>query len=247
MEEDFYPAYYRLEGRHWWFLGRRRLFLRVLEQQFPAADRPIDLLDFGCGTGAFLEHLERFGTVSAVDSDPSAVAFCHTRGRAEVKLVPAGARLPFEDGAFDLITSLDVIEHIDDDVAALRELRRVLRPGGRLLIAVPAYMFLWGKQDEVSHHRRRYTVAAAAASAHPRPASPSIGPATSTRSCSRRLRRCGSGGGSCAGRATGRATSTWVPPALNRALGAVFGAEAGLIARWDLPFGVSLLALARSP
>ena len=94
MEEDFYPAYYQLEGRHWWFLGRRRLFLRVLEQQFPPRDRPIDLLDFGCGTGAFLEHLERFGTVSAVDSDPSAVAFCHARGRAEVKLVPAGRAAP---------------------------------------------------------------------------------------------------------------------------------------------------------
>ena len=246
MEEDFYPAYYRLEGRHWWFLGRRRLFLRVLEQQFPPAYRPIDLLDFGCGTGAFLEHLERFGTVSAVESDPSAVAFCHARGRAEVKLVPAGAPLPFEDGAFDLITSLDVIEHIDDDVAALRELRRVLRPGGRLLAAVPAYMFLWGKQDEVSHHRRRYT------SSSLRRALSEAGfaidrtsyfntllfpPIAAVRLGRRLLRRPGDR----------QSDFDLGPPALNRALGAVFGAEAGLIARWDLPFGVSLLALARSP
>jgi SAM-dependent methyltransferase len=157
MEQDFYRAYYELEGRHWWFLGRRKLFLRIIEEQYPPSVRPLAVLDFGCGTGAFLEHLERFGTVSAVDADPSAVSFCHARGRSEVVVAPSGAPLPFPDDAFDLVTSLDVIEHIDDDVAALAELRRVLRPGGRLLIAVPAYAFLWGKQDEVSHHRRRYT------------------------------------------------------------------------------------------
>ena len=73
------------------------------------------------------------------------------------EVAPPGLRLPFEDEAFDLVTTLDVIEHVDDDVATLAELRRVLRPGGLLLVAVPAYMFLWGTQDEVSQHRRRYT------------------------------------------------------------------------------------------
>ena len=246
MEEEFYSAYYRLEGRHWWFLGRRRLFLRVLEQQFAPADRPIELLDFGCGTGAFLEHLERFGNVSAVDSDPSAVAFCHTRGRAEVKLVPPGAPLPFADGTFDLVTSLDVIEHIDDDVGALRELRRVLRPGGRLLVAVPAFMFLWGRQDEVAHHHRRYTARTL------RHALSESGfevdrtsyfntilfpPIAAVRLARRLLRRP----------STRQSDFDVGPAALNRALGALFGAEAELIARWNLPFGVSLLAVARSP
>src|SRR6185436_716868 len=63
---------------------------------------------------------------------------------------------PYEDGTFDLVTALDVVEHMDDDVAALREMRRVLRPGGRVLLFVPTFMFLWGLQDDVSHHRRRY-------------------------------------------------------------------------------------------
>ena len=152
MDEAFYATYFRIEGRHWWFVGRRRLFLRLIEDRFPQARRPIDVLDFGCGTGAFLEHLERFGGVSAVDADPHAVAFCHARGRTEVVLAPRAAALPFGDGSFDLVTTLDVIEHIDDDVAALAELRRVLRPGGLLLVAVPAYRFLWGKQDEVAQH-----------------------------------------------------------------------------------------------
>jgi SAM-dependent methyltransferase len=246
MEEEFYPAYYRLEGRHWWFLGRRSLFLRVLERQFPPPARPIRLLDFGCGTGAFLEHLERFGSVSAVDSDPSAVEFCHSRGRSEVQLVPPGAPLPFADATFDLVTTLDVIEHIGDDVGALRELRRVLRPGGRLLVAVPAFMFLWGKQDEVSHHHRRYTARTM------RHALTEAGfavdrttyfntilfpPIAALRLARRLLRRP----------STRQSDFDVGPEALNRALGALFGAEARVIARWNVPFGVSLLALARRP
>jgi SAM-dependent methyltransferase len=246
MEEDFYPAYYELEGRHWWFLGRRKLFLRLLDQQLPQRDRPARILDFGCGTGAFLEHLERFGTVSAVDADRSAVAFCHARGRSEVQLAPIGEPLPFADDAFDVVTTLDVIEHIDDDVAALAELRRVLRPGGRLLVAVPAYMFLWGKQDEVSHHRRRYTAGTlgrALAEAGFRVDRTSyfntflFGPIALVR-LGRRLIR-----------AQGSAQSDFElgPSRLNGVLGAVFGAEAAVVARRRLPFGVSVLAFATSP
>jgi SAM-dependent methyltransferase len=246
MEEAFYPAYYELEGRHWWFVGRRRIFLRLLEGAFPPAARPIELLDFGCGTGAFLEHLDRFGHVSAVDGDPAAVAFCHRRGRSEVRHVPPGAPLPFGDGSFDLVTTLDVLEHIEDDVAALAELRRVLRPDGLLLIAVPAFMFLWGKQDEVSHHHRRYTapgVRRALAEAGFVVGRTSyfntilFPPAAAVRLGRRLLRRPGSA----------QSDFELGPAALNRVLGAVFGAEAEIVARHDLPFGVSLLALARRP
>lgn len=66
--------------------------------------------------------------------------------------------LPFEDSSFDLVTGLDVVEHLDDDLAGLKEMRRVLRPGGHALVFVPAFMFLWGVQDDISHHRRRYTL-----------------------------------------------------------------------------------------
>jgi SAM-dependent methyltransferase len=245
MREDFYPAYYELEGRHWWFLGRRKVFLRLLETQFPPRSRPIVVLDFGCGTGAFLEDLDRFGAVSAVDADPSAVAFCHARGRTEVALAPPGTPLPFADGSFDLVTSLDVIEHIDDDVAALTEVRRVLRPDGHLLVAVPAFAFLWGKQDEVSHHRRRYTARSlrealtASGFAIDRTSyfnTVLFPPIAAVRLGRRLLRRPGA-----------RQSDFELGPAvLNRALGAVFGAEAEFVARRGLPFGVSLLALARA-
>lgn len=246
MDRDFYPAYYELEGRHWWFLGRRDLFLALLEQSLPAAERPARLLDFGCGTGAFLADLDRFGGVRAVDADPSAVSFCHARGRTEVEQAPPGAPLPFADGEFDVVTTLDVIEHVDDDVGTLRELHRVLRPGGLLLVAVPAFMFLWGKQDEVSHHRRRYTAATLR-----RPLGDAgfvvermtyfntllFAPIAAVRVARRLLH------------APGRASSDFEigPERLNGALAAVFRAEARLAARRDLPFGVSLLALARRP
>jgi SAM-dependent methyltransferase len=243
MDKDFYPAYFELEGRHWWFVGRRKVFLELLDRKPP---RDAEILDFGCGTGAFLEYLDRFGSVIGVDADESAVSFCHARGRTEVLHAPLGSRLPFSDGAFDVVTTLDVIEHIEDDVAALAELRRVLRPGGLLLVAVPAFMFLWGKQDEVSHHQRRYTartLRGALAQAGFRVDRTSyfntiLFPPIAAGRLGRRLLR-----------APGSAQSDFElgPSWLNQILGAVFGSEARIVSRRGLPFGVSVLALASKP
>ena len=98
--------------------------------------------------------LSQFGDAEGVDVSPDAIAFCGARG-LNVKL-GAAEELPYDDAQFDLVTALDVVEHLDDDVAGLREMRRVLRPGGRALIFVPTFMWLWGVQDDISHHRRRY-------------------------------------------------------------------------------------------
>lgn len=156
MERDFYAHYFEIEGKHWWFQGRNAIFTEILRSAGLPSAQDTRILDFGCGTGAFLQHLDRFGTVSALDGDRSAVEFCHERGRTEVGYVEPGAPIPFGDETFDLVTAFDVIEHIDDDVGALREFRRVLKPGGALLVAVPAFMLLWGDQDEISQHKRRY-------------------------------------------------------------------------------------------
>ena len=115
------------------------------------------VLDVGCGTGANLEMLSQFGQVEGVDVSAEALSFCRARGLENVKQGEAEA-LPYEDNSFDLVTGLDVVEHLDDDLAGLKEMRRILRRGGHALLFVPAFIFLWGVQDEISNHRRRYTL-----------------------------------------------------------------------------------------
>ena len=101
--------------------------------------------------------LAQFGEAEGVDVSTEALDFCRARGLDKVKQ-GAAESLPFEDASFDLVTGLDVVEHLDDDIAGLREMGRVLRPDGRAVLFVPAFMFLWGVQDDISHHRRRYTL-----------------------------------------------------------------------------------------
>jgi SAM-dependent methyltransferase len=160
MRTDFYEEYFRTEDQHWWFVGRRRIVLEALSLQLSRLGEPSNLriLDFGCGTGAMLTHLRRFGTVEGVDADERAIGFCRSRGETQVHLLESGS-LPFEDESFDLVTAFDVLEHIDDDRGALAETRRVLRPGGTLMITVPAYQWMWGPHDEINDHKRRYSSA----------------------------------------------------------------------------------------
>jgi len=158
MEEHHYPILYQVEEIHWWYVGRRRIIQSLVEKICATLDKPNPkILDVGCGTGANLKMLAGFGRAEGVDISAQAVEFCRERGLDSVKL-GAIEELPYENDSFDLITALDVVEHLDDDVAGLREMRRVLRHDGRLLLFVPAFMFLWGVQDDVSNHRRRYTL-----------------------------------------------------------------------------------------
>ena len=156
MMEHTYPILFRVEQTHWWHIGRRRIladFVQAICRE--VKDRRPRILDVGCGTGANLIMLSKYGDAEGVDISEDALAFCRERGLDKVKL-GAGEELPYEDNTFDLVTAFDVVEHMDDDLAGLREMRRVLQPGGRVLLFVPTFMFLWGLQDDVSHHRRRY-------------------------------------------------------------------------------------------
>lgn len=156
MMEHTYPILYAVEQSHWWYIGRRRILTQFVEQICrQVTDRPARILDVGCGTGANLLMLSNYGEAEGVDVSEDALEFCRARGLDKVKL-GAAEELPYEDGTFDLVTAFDVVEHMDDDLAGLKEMRRVLRPGGRVLLFVPTFMFLWGLQDDVSHHRRRY-------------------------------------------------------------------------------------------
>lgn len=238
------PEAYRIEREvtadHWWFHGRRVILARLLDGlRLPPAAR---ILDVGCGTGANTPILARYGTVVGVDM--AAAALRDAPGERERLPIRALIhRLPVADGCFDLVTGFDVLEHLDDDLAAAAEMRRVLAPGGQALVFVPALPVLWGLQDEISEHRRRYTA--------------------------RSLRRTLEGAGFrirrlsyfntalfpvvLAGRLAMR-TGLWRPavqseneltgPLLNRVLGTVFAAEAPLLEHVGFPVGVSLLAIA---
>jgi len=154
MDRDYELQTHRAEDRHWWYRGRRTVLENVIaELRLPARAR---ILDAGAGSGRNMVELMRHGTVTAIELSPTSV--CLARAR-EVGEVVEGSVLdmPFESGSFDLAASLDVIEHLEDDLGALRELRRVVTPGGCLLVTVPAYQWLWSGHDEVNHHHRRYT------------------------------------------------------------------------------------------
>ena len=155
MESWRYREQFEIEDRHWWFRSRRAVVRSLLSRAgVPPSPR---ILDAGCGTGANLREYERLGEVTGVDPFPEAIELCRERGLDNVVQARA-EKLPFEPGSFELLFATDVIEHLDDDIVALRELRRVAAGGARLVLTVPAYGWLWSDHDVSVHHRRRYTV-----------------------------------------------------------------------------------------
>ncbi len=154
MDRDYEQQTHRVEDSHWWYRGRRRVLDRVIDNmRLPARAR---ILDAGCGSGRNMVDLARQGTVTGVELSPASVEIARGRAVGEV-LEGSILDMPLPAESFDLAVSLDVIEHLDDDAGALRELRRVVVPGGRLLVTVPAYQWLWSGHDEINHHHRRYT------------------------------------------------------------------------------------------
>lgn len=158
MEQHTYGIMNNVEDSHWWFVGRRAIlesFLQKISNELRTANHELRILDVGCGTGANLEMLKKFGAAEGVDVSDDALEFCRKKGLKVHKGL--AEELPFEDERFEVVTALDVVEHLDDDIAGLKEMYRVLKTGGKTLIFVPAFMWLWGVQDDISNHRIRYT------------------------------------------------------------------------------------------
>ncbi len=155
MEDAVYAVEAEVEATHWWFTERRRLFARLINRMALPTDA--NILDIGTSTGTNLRMLLGLGfsRCEGLDRSEEAVRWCAEKGYGKVTLGDV-CKLPFPDQSFDLVLATDIIEHVDDDVAALREIRRVLKPTGRTLITVPAFKMLWGLQDEVALHKRRY-------------------------------------------------------------------------------------------
>lgn len=243
MEEHAYRIIARVERTHWWYRARRRILHAVVRAEMRAGAPAGPVLDLGCGTGANLSVAARCGEVVGVDFSEVALGYARrTAGYAALVRGDAGT-LPFEGETFGWVLALDVLEHLDDE-AAMAEIMRVLRPGGRALVTVPAFPALWGAQDEAAHHLRRYTRKGLLA-----------------------LLR---GAGLAVRRTTYLNTALFVPVLLarrairllripvesentlhpgwaNPLLERIFGAEAHLVPYVSLPFGVSLLCVAERP
>jgi SAM-dependent methyltransferase len=245
MDERLMQEMLAVDEHHWWYRGRRRIIRAELERlALPAAAH---VLDAGCGSGRTLQDLVAFGEVSGIELNEDAAEVARSRGHGDVR-VGRLEELPWPDASFDLITCLDVIEHTPDDRVALAELHRVARPGGWLLVTVPAYPALWSLHDEANHHYRRYSrralrdAASAAGWTVTRLSSFNsvlLAPAAAVRLAQRR-----------SGAHNGSSNNLAIGPAwLNDVLEAPLALEANWLARGrTLPFGLSLVAvLRRSP
>ncbi len=244
MDPSEYRTIYTVEDRHWWYVGMRQITLALLDETYRGrAD--LEILDAGSGTGAAMGYLARFGRVTGIDLSPLALGFC--RERALTRLGQASVMaLPFADASFDLVTSFDVLYHraVGDYRDALREFRRVLRPGGRLLLRLPAYDRLRGRHDAVIHTGRRFTTGELGSSLY---------------ETSYRLERLTYANTLLFPLALAKRLAEPLLPAagphqsdvapnpewLDKTLAAVLGAEARLLRRGNFPFGLTVVALAR--
>jgi SAM-dependent methyltransferase len=227
---------------HWWYRGRRRIVLGFAQRLGLPPDSSV--LDAGCGSGCTMRDLAQLGTVWGVDSDPIAVRCAQEKAGPRVRLASV-ERLPWRTPTFDLVTCLDVIEHLDDDVGVLRELLRVTVPGGALLVTVPAFQRLWSRHDEVNGHRRRYVAGSlrmALVEAGWRVVDDTyfnsvlLPAAALARVATRRLP------------SRGRSDLQMTPARLDGVLEAPLRFEASLLARgMRLPAGLSLLCVCRRP
>lgn len=242
MERAVFDRMAELDQHHWWFLARRRILKRLIERVVKPP-RKARVLEIGCGTGHNLAMLKSFGSLEASELDRCARAVANKRLPGKVK----NAKLPdlsmFKRNGYDLVALLDVLEHVPDDLASLRAIHMRLKPGGALILTVPANPWMWSAHDAAHHHFRRYT----------------------KRQLEELFLRSGLevqlltyfntllfplvAAARIAGKVMRKdSADDRLPPApVNAALKAIFGLEAGLIGRLPLPFGVSLLAVVRRP
>ncbi|OWK30677.1 class I SAM-dependent methyltransferase [Sphingomonas mucosissima] len=239
MDRRVYDRMAEHDSTHWWYRARRDILADFLarEANLPQHAR---ILEIGCGTGHNLPMLAQFGTVDAIEIDPAARDVAGKRLGKPVGDAPLPALPGVPHGQYDLIAVLDVVEHIEDDVAALRAMRERLAPGGKILITVPAHQWMWSAHDVVNHHHRRYSKGSL---------EKAIGAA------GLRSRKLGyfnsllfplAAGARIAGRFTGRDDSDDSPPPrpVNALFETIFRIERHLVGRFPMPPGVSILTLA---
>ncbi|PAX07245.1 class I SAM-dependent methyltransferase [Sphingomonas lenta] len=156
MDRVVYDRMAAHDSTHWWYRARRDI-LHDYVSRYAGLPRDARILEIGCGTGHNLPMLAKFGRVDAIEIDPAARAIASERLGKPVGDAPLPELPGVERAAYDMVAVLDVVEHIADDVAALRAMAECLKPGGKILIAVPAHRWMWSAHDVVNHHHRRYS------------------------------------------------------------------------------------------
>jgi SAM-dependent methyltransferase len=247
MRAEVYTQMARVEDTHWWFRARRTIIKQVLKKV--ALPQQANILDAGSGTGGNLAMLSEFGTVFAVEMDEHARALANARGVVVVEAGTLPDKIPFAAQQFDLAVLFDVLEHVEQDAETLVALHKRLATGGKLLLTVPAFQFLWSQHDTAHHHKRRYSLAPLITLVES--AGYKVTFATYINfwlfpliAAVRALDRI-SGGRLLGGKHTEN-TELKVPPSpINRLLEWVFASEACVIDIMRLPFGVSIVLLAQ--
>lgn len=254
MKPEFYAEYAQIQDQHWWFRGRRAILPAVLETSLPPTPggRPRRLLDVGCGTGPNLAGLARFGQVCGLEVERGALEVCRASGQRGVVQGSSG-QLPWRSETFDVVCAFDVLEHLDDDAGALAEMGRLLVPGGLLFLTVPAFQALWGPQDALSDHKRRYTATRLRAQLRHSGCAPRklsyfnslLFPPVALIRLARQVRPEPTNGAVSGGADGVKSDFSLTKPGLiNDTLAALFGAERFWLRRASFPAGVSLLCIA---
>jgi SAM-dependent methyltransferase len=238
MERIIYDRMAELDERHWWYRARRDILAALIRCRI-ALPKDARILEIGCGTGHNLEMLQGFGRADGIEIDPKARAMAERRLGRPIGSAPLPDLTGVENGAYDLVAILDVLEHVEEDRAALESIARTLKPGGRILIAVPAHPWMWSAHDEVNHHKRRYTRKTL------RKVIGDAGLRIEMLSWFNSLLFPLAAAARVAGRITGKDDSDDALPSkpVNSLFAAVFGLERYLIGRVPLTPGVSLVAI----
>lgn len=154
MSEKLLTTFFKVETTHWWWIGRKKIVISLLKMHLKRGNNII--LDAGCGTGAGLLYLKKFGKVYGLDLSPVATKFCKKRGIKNIKTGDV-SNLPYRNKTFDLVCLMDVIEHTSRNDIVLQEIFRVLKPNGKFLMTLPALPFIFSKHDKEQGHFQRYT------------------------------------------------------------------------------------------